>query len=162
MSNFSKLTYTSWSMPKLDGQTHITYSFLNYLPSYYSASDVESNGFKAFTDSMKDGARDVLNMVSDFANITFQEIPQSSGNTGHISFAQADLSSGVAAHAYYGWGTSKFLQTGDIWMNTDYSYNQNIVPGTYGHLTAMHELGHALGLTHSFEVGLSGLENSFQ
>lgn len=37
---------------------------------------------------------------------------------------------------------------GDVWINSSLSYNANPVQQGYGRLTLLHEIGHAIGLSH--------------
>ncbi|NCW78724.1 MAG: hypothetical protein EBV64_12365 [Oxalobacteraceae bacterium] len=41
---------------------------------------------------------------------------------------------------------------GDIWYVYNQATNQDFTPGGYGYYTALHEIGHALGLSHSFSA----------
>src|SRR5262245_44156608 len=51
----------------------LNYNFWGALPSYYTGADEESNNFQSFSASMKAATVEVLNMISTFANITFNE-----------------------------------------------------------------------------------------
>lgn len=134
----------------------LTYTFWDAAPSYYTASDAETNNFQPFTDEMKDAVRDVLAQVSAICNITFNEVAPT--NAAQLGYAQALLDPGTAAWAYYPgtqWG-------GDVWSSNRYADSHDVAPGEYGFSTLLHETGHALGLKHSFEGrnALTGAEDT--
>lgn len=137
------------------GVTTVTYKFFSSLPSYYSWGNQESYGFQAFNSQMKAATVKILGMIESFTNIDFVE---TTGATTQVGFAQTVLPSNVGAWAYYPDTTQQFA--GDVWTNRLIPQTQNPVEGNYGFYTLMHEIGHAIGLKHSFEAGLSGDENS--
>ncbi|MEZ0225576.1 MAG: M10 family metallopeptidase C-terminal domain-containing protein [Alphaproteobacteria bacterium] len=124
----------------------LNYKFWTALPSYYSSSDQESVNFQAFTVESKAAVYDIFAQISTFANITFNEVALDS--SAKIGFAQATLDPDAEAWAYYPGGSSF---AGDVWTNSTYFDPQHVQKGTYEYLTLLHEIGHALGLKHSFE-----------
>lgn len=135
----------------------VTFSFPTSVPSYYASGATESTNFQAFTAEMQNAARAIFDMLETFTNLTFTEV---SGEAGDITLAQAQLDSGVGAWAYY---PDQGSYGGDVWTNNLYaSSTQDVALGNYGFYTLMHEIGHALGLQHTFDAGLSGAENTEQ
>ncbi len=137
------------------GTNNLTFKFLTSLPSYYSPNDDESNNFQAFNTQMKTATRSILDMLETFTNVHFTEVTGSTSS--QITFGQATLPTSVGAWAYYP-GVSSY--SGDVWTNNYYSATTTPAEGNYGFYTLMHEIGHALGLQHSFTAGLSGDENT--
>ena len=135
----------------------ITFSFPSSIPSYYAGGATEQTNFQAFTSAMQSATRSIFNMIESFTDLTFTE---TTGENGDITLAQAQLDEGVGAWAYY---PDQGNYSGDVWTNTLYaSDTQDVTLGDYGFYTLMHEIGHGLGLQHSFDAGLTGAENTEQ
>jgi len=134
--------------------TTLTYKFFDSLPSYYSTSATESHNFQSFNSQMRAATDRILDQIETFTSIKFVE---ATGATTQLGFAQASLTPGVGAWAYY---PSSNSMGGDVWTNNIYANTQTPAEGNYGFYTLMHEIGHALGLQHTFTAGLTGDEAS--
>jgi Ca2+-binding RTX toxin-like protein len=126
----------------------LTYSFMTRVPGY--ASDPHQ-GFKAFTANQQATARDVLNAYSQIANVSFREVADS--DTAQIRFG-TDNQSGAGTVGYAYTPSLTLSDGGDIWLANDQAGNSSLGPGDNGLATMIHEVGHALGLKHSFEWDL--------
>jgi Ca2+-binding RTX toxin-like protein len=137
--------------------TTVTYSFA-------TSNTGGQSSFSVFTDAEKAAAREALADWAKVSNVTFKEV--SSG--GQISFGNANLGTGGET-GYTTWSGTTGLNSGMKTTHADVSINnavaQDFTDGGGGMLTMIHEIGHALGLKHTFDTSgptLSGVENTHQ
>ncbi|WP_394691610.1 M10 family metallopeptidase [Hoeflea sp.] len=154
-----------------NGSNTLTYSFLTSMPSYYTLNGsgtysigngetVSPGQSVAMTAAQQSMATLAITRFNEVANINMVNVGATGGN---LTFGVDNMTangSGLYGFAYYP-GSSNST-AGDIWLN---SLNTEVANPTFfdeGWDTFIHELGHALGLEHSFSgVSLPGvLENS--
>jgi Ca2+-binding RTX toxin-like protein len=91
-----------------------------------------------------------LGTGTHFANVNFVPSADNSMTVGELRFAYSNtLGSGEAAHAYF---PHTDPSAGDVWFNSsNFNTDRAAIPlGSYDFLAILHEIGHALGLKHSF------------
>jgi len=137
----------------------ISFSFMNGVPTYYASDAVERDYFIPFNTHQRQAARQALSFWQQLTNIRFVEVADA-GSGGQIRFGTADLGYSSAAHAYL---PHPHPLGGDVWLNNGYSPNLVHTPGSYGLLTLIHEVGHALGLKHpgNYNAGGGGTEGPY-
>lgn len=133
----------------------LNYHFLTATPSYYSAFDFERVNFEAFNTDMRAATQEILAHISTFTDIVFTESDLASSQ---LTFGQALLPTDVGAWAYFPDPVDRV--GGDVWINNFYSDAEHPIKGEYSYYLLLHEIGHSLGLEHTFEVGLTGVEDS--
>ena len=128
--------------------TIVTYSFAGRatFPSGdgHDASFVA--GYRSFTAAQKQATRDVLSMIEDFSGLRFVEV----GRGGMIDLqivVPRDAGTNVTGFADLPFAYEGYrpLASDVVMIDRDFAR-----PGTDGFLTLMHEVGHALGLHHTF------------
>ncbi len=143
---------TRWNTPNL------TFSFpaaaADYGADYAWAGGAAepADGFLPFTSQQAAGIRGVLEDFAAVAAIRFTETARGDGDLRFARSLSVDRD-GAFAWAYYpdaGAG-------GDVWFRNAWTTAPAV--GSFDHLAVMHEIGHALGLKHSFETsGRAGAE----
>lgn len=156
--NFPDAVGTLVSNPGgIGNAVELTYSFLSASPSYFSAPS-----FLAFDTAQKQATREVLAAIGEIAGLGFTEM----AGVGQITFGQSSQSVGQAGYASlvsYGYSYSGSPSTivsvtesnvgGDVWINRNASWvSADWQPGGDGYATLMHEIGHALGMKHPFDL----------
>lgn len=132
-----------------------TYSFPSSMPNSHSASRDTSSGWRPLSNTEQSYFRDLVDQQNNYINTDLLE--SSSFLVGDIQVAAIRQTS-AEAFAYFP-GPSI---GGDIFLNrnVDAGYYSE---GGYGVYTMAHELGHAMGLDHTFEgvVLDSAVDNTY-
>jgi len=144
-------TNARWSTNLGDAAT-VTYAFRSTAPVTMPS---DTTGFSQFSAAQIIVTELMLQAWSDVARITF--VRQGSGTTGAAAYSDTATmlfgnysagASGAAAFAYLAGNTSNAAPAGDVWINSSLSYNANPQYLTYGYQVLLHEIGHAIGLSH--------------
>jgi serralysin len=127
----------------------ISYSFPTSASTYgsYSGGNGEptTSGFSAAPTQMQVAINYAIALIQGYTNAS---ITYNGSGSADIMVAQSPAAN-PTSYAYY---PGNYAAGGDVWFGTQYDYTQAKL-GNYYFTTALHELGHALGLKHSQETG---------
>ncbi|MDX3971417.1 MAG: M10 family metallopeptidase C-terminal domain-containing protein, partial [Bradyrhizobium sp.] len=131
----------------------ITYSFPDAPSDYanpYSGGSGEptTSGFASAPTQIQAAINYAMGLILSYTNANIQ---YAGTNGADIMIAQSPAAN-PTAYAYY---PGNYAPGGDIWFGTQYNFSLAKL-GNYYFTTALHELGHALGLKHSQEAGGPG------
>lgn len=138
---------TKWGSALNQG-VNLTFSFSGANSTY--AAGFTPGSQLNLTATQINTARQAMQVYSNISGLTFTEVADTATSAGDIRWGRSANTSDVkTAYARYPSNTG---QAGDIWLGMTYDYEyQNPKLGSYGYQTYLHELGHALGLTHPHE-----------
>jgi len=134
-------TDLSWSASPGTAAT-ITYGFRD------TYSGTQTN-FSHVSSTQMSAVASILQTYSELAKLTFS--PVNAGgytNNATMLFSNYSANDGAGAYAYYPGSTASTASAGDVWMNLGSVSTTSLPTGGYSHFAIMHEVGHALGLSH--------------
>ena len=130
------LTGARWSTGAL------TYNFPLFA-SRYAYSGEPDQGFQRLPTDLRDVAREIFATFGQYANLTFTE---TTSNSADLRLAMTNLDIDPTPALARGHFPEDPVKGGDIWLNTEHSWTP--VKGNKDYWAMMHEVGHALGLSH--------------
>ena len=137
------------------GET-LSYSYYNgsvgYDSTAYSSltynAPLGASAISAANQALLDQAFEAWDTVLSFE---LEKVNESGSTVGELRSAYTTRAYASATSAAYAYFPNNSVVGGDIWYINDQLSNADFTPGTYGYLTALHEIGHALGLSHPFD-----------
>lgn len=130
----------------------LTYSFPTGNAYFMAGYGNEWSSWHTLSTGERTAAVSALGAWSSVANVRFTHVADNNATVGEIRFTYTETITGTGiAHAYLPYSSPR---AGDVWLSWD-NFNPTGTPtiakGSDDYHTLLHELGHALGLKHSFE-----------
>jgi len=118
----------------------ISYAFFNNAAEVYSS---EKSQFVPLSQAQRDAVRQAFSILGEVLGVVFVEgnVATADLNFGNIDSTE-DYYSAYASHP------DKTREGGDVWFRVDAPTTQQVGLAEAGFRTIMHEIGHALGLSH--------------
>ncbi len=144
----------------------ISYSFLEPGAAYVGNYN-EMKGLISPSTAFKTAATNAFNVISTFADITFENISESGSVVGdfRIGIVDKDHFAMSSEYAAYSQGVGNLPQSGNIFFNGEKNFNEaSTYNGKSGAFTTfLHEILHSLGQKHPFEsIAQEGSANIYE
>ena len=140
---------SAWNSTPGTGAT-VTYAF-RASPATYTAGGSNIATFTQLTATEIAAVRLALKAWSEVSGVTFVEVnPGGYSDNATMLFGNyTDANDGAGAFAYFPGSTAGNAQAGDVWLNTNSIPTNSVLDfGAFPFHAIMHEIGHALGLSH--------------
>jgi len=131
-----------WKANALGLNQTLSYSFMLSQPSYAASQGL--SGFVPSSASYQSAVRGILQKLSEQIGIRFLEVAESGSNFGQLRFGASQQASTRGLSFIPGAVTDD--KAGDVLLDIETTYK--LAPGQEGYQVLLHEIGHALGLSH--------------
>jgi serralysin len=107
------------------------------------------NPFIAPSGAQVDAIETTMAYIAGVSGLTFNQVnPGGTSNDATMVFGSYAANDGGGAYAYFPGSTASSSNAGDVWLNNNSVNSASLPVGSYSYFTILHEIGHALGLSH--------------
>ena len=131
-----------WKANAMGPNQTLTYSFMTAMPVYAASQGIAS--FTAPTASYQAAVKNILQRLGDQIGIRFLEVSELGSSSGQIRFGTSQQAFTRGLSFIPGAVTDE--KAGDVFL--DLETTTKLAPGQEGYQVLLHEIGHALGLSH--------------
>lgn len=131
-----------WKANSLGVNQSLTFSFMLSQPTYAASQGL--SGFVPASATYQSAVRGILQKLSDQIGIRFVEVAESGTGVGQLRFGSTQQASTRGLSFIPGAVTDD--KAGDVLL--DIETTLKLAPGQEGYQVLLHEIGHALGLSH--------------
>lgn len=131
-----------WKANAMGANQTLTYSFMTAMPVYAASQGIAS--FTAPTASYQAAVKNILQRLGDQIGIRFLEVSELGSSSGQIRFGTSQQAFTRGLSFIPGAVTDE--KAGDVFL--DLETTTKLAPGQEGYQVLLHEIGHALGLSH--------------
>ena len=132
----------AWSTSTLPHAQSLTYSFMSALPSY--GGQEGGTGFATPSSDYQNAVRSILTNISKVIGLDFVEVGDSDKSYGQFRFG-VNQQTATKGYSFNPQEVSN-EKAGDVWLDVETTSLLKV--GQEGYQVLLHEIGHALGLTH--------------
>ena len=118
---------------------------------YAAGQEPSLAGYAPPSAALAAGFRTAMTSWDELIAAAFTEVADNASGAGEVRVAVTSYSDSSYAYAYQSTPRAPGSKAGDIWVRSEHA-GDPFTTGTYSYLALMHEIGHTLGLKHTFDA----------